>query len=149
MKQLIRLTENRLKQMLDTHNEDMNNDFFEKYKKDETIVIPFSVELNNSFIYNFNYTLKRIENIDTKYISIIGDMEVTKTIGSPQSFMNAYCPRTKTDVVLKYDFEQRYLKFTRNPKGLKIRPALNSDNSNNNNRWNELIQYACDYNIIA
>lgn len=130
---------------LDTHNEDMNRDFFEQYGKGEQIIIPFSVELNNSFIYNFDFVLKQIENIDNRYMSIIGDMTVTKTIGNPKSFMNAYCPRITSDVVLKYDFGAGILKFTRNPKGLAIRPAQNSDGTNNN-RWNELILYANDYN---
>lgn len=128
---------------LETHNEDMNNDFFEQYNG-EPVVIPFSVYLNNGFIYAFNYTLTRIENINAKYLSIVGNMEITRTIGNPDSFMNAYSPRIKDDVVLKYDIANSILKFTRNPKGLVIRPALNV-NGTNNTRWNELVQYATDY----
>src|SRR5574344_2230280 len=121
----------------------MNTDFFEQSDADP-VVIPFSVYLNNGFIYAFNYTLTRIENINAKYLSIVGNMEITRSIGNPDSFMNAYSPRIKDDVVLKYDIANSILKFTRNPKGLVIRPALNV-NGTNNTRWNELVQYATDY----
>lgn len=125
---------------LETHNQDINTDFVQEYG--EGLVIPFSVTLNDSFIYNF--TLKKIENIDSKYLSILGDMEITRTIGNPESFMNAFSPRIKTDVVLKYRFSNKCLKYPRNPRGLKIKPALNS-NGENNNSWNKLISYASDY----
>ena len=127
---------------LETHNQDMNEDFFKIYGNN--IVIPFSVTLNDSFIYNFDFKLSKIENIDSKFLSIIGDMEVTRTIGNPESFMNAFCPRIKENVVLKYSFSDKYLKYPRNPKGIKIKPALNSSGENNN-RWNQLITYASDY----
>ena len=128
---------------LNTHNEDMNNDFFKEYNE-ENIVIPFSVYLNNSYIYGFDYTLKRIENIDMSYMSIVGDMDITKTIGNPPSFMRTYSPKIKSDVILKFDFDKNVLKYTRNPKGLVIRPALNVDGANNE-WWNRLVLYASDY----
>lgn len=65
-------------------------------------------------------------------------------LGNPQSFMNAYSPRNKENVVLKYDFGLNVLKYPRNPKGLIIRSALNVSGGNNN-WWNELILYVSDY----
>ena len=121
----------------------MNTNFFKQFDG-QTIIIPFSVYLNNSFIYSFNFTLSQIENIDSRYFSILGSMEITNTIGNPQSFMNAYSPRNKENVVLKYDFGLNVLKYPRNPKGLIIRPALNVSGGNNN-WWNELILYVSDY----
>lgn len=128
---------------LDKHNESMNKDFFSKFG-DSEVIIPFSVELNNNFIYNFDFKLKQIENIDTRYISLLGDMTITKTCGNPESFMRAYSPKSKTNVVVKYDFGAHFLKYPRNPKGLVIRPALNTDGTNNSN-WNFLIEFATDY----
>lgn len=121
----------------------MNTDFYQQFNE-QKVVIPFSVEVNNSFIYNFDFTLKQIENIDTRYLSLLGDMTITKTIGNPDSYMRAYSPQSKNNVVIKYDFGSHFLKYHRNPKGLVIRPALNTDGTNNGN-WNALITYATDY----
>ena len=122
----------------------MNNEFFERYGDGQPIVIPFSVELNNSFIYDFDFTLKQIENIDNRAMSIIGEMNITRTIGSPASFMSTYSPRNTSEVVLKYDFGAGALKFKKKPKGLVIRPAQ-GENALNNRRWNQLLLFGLDY----
>ena len=123
--------------------ENLNNDFFKQYNE-QSFIIPFSVYLNNYYIYNFDYSLTTIESIDNKYLTIHGRMEITSTIGSPQSFLDRYSPKKKEDVVLKYDFGTNSLKFRRNPMGIVIEPALNVSGENNNS-WNERILYASDY----
>lgn len=103
------------------------------------IVLPFSVEVNRSFVYNFNFSLKRIEAVDTKGFSILGDILVTRTIGCPESFLNEFCPKDRMNVVLKYDSLSGNIRFVKNPRGLFIRPAL-SDNGLMNNWWNGLLR---------
>ena len=84
-----------------------------------------------------------IESINDGVMSIIGDMKITRTAGNPESFISRYSPKARTGVVLKYDFSSRCLSYPHAPRGLRIRPALNSDGINNDN-WNALISFASE-----
>ena len=125
-KERIRNAKIRLKAMM---QEEFNKTF-----GDEGTNIDCMCFYYKNHVYNFTYHLKGIEQINTHYFSIIGDIIDVDDETLPMSLKNTIVPKSTDNVVLKYNLAKRTITLTRPISGLVIYPYDNESNS-----WRELL----------
>lgn len=94
-----------------------------------------------SYVYEFTFHLKGIEQINTRNFSMYGDIIDVDDSHLAQTLKSTIVPKIMTNIVLVYNLANRTLNFTTKKSGLVIKPEDEGKDG-----WSRLLGLVGDFN---